>query len=282
MVTTRMPPDHGEGCWHRIGVSGDRSCPELAMFVHCRNCPAFTASARTFFDRQAPEGTWRSGRTCWPTAVPRRPSASRVVGKMTRTTPFAARRGEPPDLPPGGRVAGVRTRAVAEVTTPRPVHRIPHRTGRVLAGLVYLQGQAQLCVSLHGLLGIDPHGPTPRLVVLRDPPTRRDLGLQRPTRSRGVQRVPRSHAACPVPSTLANPTVGFSRAVSPGMGGASASWTSSGSSPPCGSLGRERRPQRILDDGAVPHGGGGAHRHALRGPGGAGGRLAAGREQSSP
>ena len=44
------------GCWHRIGVSGDRSCPELSTFVHCRNCPVFAAAARVFFDRPAPEG----------------------------------------------------------------------------------------------------------------------------------------------------------------------------------------------------------------------------------
>ncbi len=46
----------GDGCWNRIGVSGDRSCPELPSFVHCRNCPVFAAAARAFFDRPAPEG----------------------------------------------------------------------------------------------------------------------------------------------------------------------------------------------------------------------------------
>src|SRR5437764_404262 len=61
-----LGPGPGEGrsdrpagvddCWHRIGVSGDRSCPELNSFIHCRNCPVFAAAARTFFDRPAPEG----------------------------------------------------------------------------------------------------------------------------------------------------------------------------------------------------------------------------------
>ena len=64
-ASTRIPgseegspgqPAVAEGCWHRIGVSGDRSCPELASFVHCRNCPVFAAAARGFFDRPAPEG----------------------------------------------------------------------------------------------------------------------------------------------------------------------------------------------------------------------------------
>ena len=27
-----------DDCWNRIGVSGDRSCPELQAHLHCRNC----------------------------------------------------------------------------------------------------------------------------------------------------------------------------------------------------------------------------------------------------
>src|ERR1700733_11671904 len=50
----RVPGD--SDCWNHIGVAGDRSCPELETFIHCRNCPVFSAAARTFFDRPAPEG----------------------------------------------------------------------------------------------------------------------------------------------------------------------------------------------------------------------------------
>ena len=47
----------GDGdCWRHIGVSGDRTCPELTSFVHCRNCPVFATAARSFFDRPPPEG----------------------------------------------------------------------------------------------------------------------------------------------------------------------------------------------------------------------------------
>jgi len=35
-----------EACWRRIGVSGDRSCPELAQHVHCRNCPVYAGAAQ--------------------------------------------------------------------------------------------------------------------------------------------------------------------------------------------------------------------------------------------
>ena len=47
-----------------------------------------------------------------------------------------------------------RTQTIAEVTNPRPVHRVPHRSNEIFVGLVNLQGQVQLCVSLHGLLGV--------------------------------------------------------------------------------------------------------------------------------
>jgi chemotaxis-related protein WspD len=43
---------------------------------------------------------------------------------------------------------------VVEVAEPRPVHRVPHRTDRLLMGIVNIRGELQLCVSLRDLLGI--------------------------------------------------------------------------------------------------------------------------------
>src|SRR4051794_25736525 len=43
-------------CWNRIGVWGDRSCPELANVVHCHNCPVFASAGRRFLDAPSPEG----------------------------------------------------------------------------------------------------------------------------------------------------------------------------------------------------------------------------------
>lgn len=45
---------------------------------------------------------------------------------------------------------------LVEITDPQPVHSIPHRTDDVLLGLVNIRGQLRLCVSLHGLLGVEP------------------------------------------------------------------------------------------------------------------------------
>jgi chemotaxis-related protein WspD len=205
------PFSHGEGCWHRIGVSGDRSCPELTTFVHCRNCPAFAAAARSFFDRTAPEG-YLAEWSAWLAETDGQGSCGEGGGDDDEDDVIAQREGVSLLIfRLGAESLAFRTRAVAEVTTPRPVHRVPHRSGRILAGLVNLRGQAQLCVSLHGLLGIEVPGPPPRLVVLRDR-RRAETWAFGADEVVGVRRVPRTQWQ-PVPSTLANPAVGFSQAV---------------------------------------------------------------------
>lgn len=42
-----------------------------------------------------------------------------------------------------------------EVTKRRPMHKLPHRSNQILLGIVNLNGQFQLYVSLHQLLGIE-------------------------------------------------------------------------------------------------------------------------------
>jgi len=128
-----------EGCWRRIGVSGDRTCPELEIFIHCRNCPVLAEAARTFFDREPPEGYLEEWSRILeePDVVTDRDATSVLIFRLGREW-FA--------LP---------TMTFVEITTPRSLHRVPHRTGGVLAGLANIRGQLQLCVSLHALLGLE-------------------------------------------------------------------------------------------------------------------------------
>jgi chemotaxis-related protein WspD len=104
-----------------------------------------------------------------------------------------------------------RSQIIAEVTLPRLVHRVPHRSNSILAGLVNLRGQVQLCISLHGLLGVIAPASSSRLVVLRDP-DRAETWAFAADEVLGVRRVSRSQWRS-VPSTLINPAVGFSQAV---------------------------------------------------------------------
>src|SRR6266566_8089266 len=41
-------------CWNRIGVRGAASCPELRQYVHCRNCPVFSAAAAELLNGELP------------------------------------------------------------------------------------------------------------------------------------------------------------------------------------------------------------------------------------
>jgi len=143
-------------CWQRIGVWGDRTCPELAPVTHCHNCPVFASAGRRFLDG---------------------PSPADYLDEWTR------RLAAPEDESAAGR-AGVLVFRLAEewlalpvdvlveVTHMRSPHRVPHRRG-LLAGLVNIRGELHLCVKLDQLLGIAAASTpavarsTARLVVIR-------------------------------------------------------------------------------------------------------------------
>jgi chemotaxis-related protein WspD len=199
MNVHRMAEVTVDDCWNQIGVNGDQSCPELEAHVHCRNCPVFGSAARAFFDRPPPAGyldEW-AGLLARPAAAADPDEVGLLVFRL------------------GDEWLALGSRLVVEVTSVRPVHRVPHRTSDVLAGLVNLRGQLQLCVSLHGLLGVAPaaeeDGSTARrrlIVMRRDGETWAFAADE----VAGVRRVPRGDLE-KVPSTLANPSGSFSQAV---------------------------------------------------------------------
>jgi chemotaxis-related protein WspD len=132
-------------CWNRIGIHGDRSCPELAQVVRCRNCPVFAAAGRRFLDAPSPEGylaEWTQ-RLAAPVEEADRELESLLVFRIAD---------EWLALP---------VQVLVEVTGPRPVHRIPFRGGP-LAGLVNIRGELYLCVKLGELLGIGRAPPQDR------------------------------------------------------------------------------------------------------------------------
>jgi chemotaxis-related protein WspD len=203
-------PGFGD-CWNTVGVSGDRSCPELSTHVHCRNCPVFAGAARSFFDRPAPDGylaDWSGwlaeSATLGPDGDRSDVKGDNLLSRGEAVSVLIFRLGQ--------EWLAFGTQTIAEVTLPRPVHRIPHRSNAVFSGIVSLQGQVQLCVSLHGLLGATATpGPFSRLVVLHDL-ERGETWVFTADEVVGVRRIPRTQWRN-VPSTLMNPAVGFSQAV---------------------------------------------------------------------
>jgi chemotaxis-related protein WspD len=145
-------------CWNRIGVWGDRSCPELIQAVHCHNCPVFTAASRRFLDAPPPGNyleEWTE-RLIAPIEETADDLQSVLIFRLCEEW------------------LALRVQVLLEVTGPRPVHPIPHRVG-LLAGLVNIRGELHLCVHLAQLLGIKAQedrqpmpngaGGLPRLIV---------------------------------------------------------------------------------------------------------------------
>lgn len=52
-------------------------------------------------------------------------------------------------------------RAVAEITADAPVHRVPHRTNKVLRGIVNVRGELQLAISLRSLIEVEQSNDAP-------------------------------------------------------------------------------------------------------------------------
>ena len=138
-------------CWRRIGVQGgDHSCPRLAEVLHCRNCPVFSAAARTLLERESavePSPEWRD-------------PESRLQGRASALV-FRL----------GGQWLGLPPDLVLEVAPNREVRRLAHRTAGRIEGLVNVRGELRLCVSLVELLGLGTRGAgdaRARLVLVQD------------------------------------------------------------------------------------------------------------------
>ena len=145
-----------DACWNRIGVRGDRSCPELVKFTHCNNCPVFAAAGRRFLDTAASPDYLDE----WTTRLAVRESeeSQEVVSVLVFRL--------------GEEWLALPVTVLVEVTHPRAAHRIPHRAG-LLAGMVNIRGELHLYFRLDLLLGVTPvtlkgKSQNPRLVVIRN------------------------------------------------------------------------------------------------------------------
>lgn len=154
-MSSALPVIAVDSCWNRIGVRGDRSCPELTTVTHCHNCPVFATAGRRFLDAPSPPDyldEW-TARLAAPDDGAAKEEFSVLVFRL------------------GDEWLALPVGVLVEVTRPRPTHRVPHRGG-LLAGVVNIRGELHLCVRLDLLLGItgsdsNSANNNPRLIVIR-------------------------------------------------------------------------------------------------------------------
>jgi chemotaxis-related protein WspD len=185
-------------CWNTIGVRGDGSCPELHQYVHCRNCPVYSAGAVARLESEAPEG-YLAG---WMSYIA---EPVRVSAKKTRSVVIFRVASEWLALP---------TSAVVEVANARPVHSLPHRRNGIVLGLTNVRGELLVCVSLGQVVGVEPVAAAgnlqrkayPRLLVVRGEDVRAVCPVDEVY---GVHRFGETDLR-PMPTTVAKATVTYS------------------------------------------------------------------------
>jgi chemotaxis-related protein WspD len=189
-------------CWNSIGVRGDQSCPELKQYVHCRNCPVYSAGAAELLDGEPPANylaEWTS-HVAQPKAAHDVETRSIVIFRI------------------GSEWLALPTSVVREVANLLPVHSLPHRQSGAVLGLANVRGELLICVSLGQVVGVEPSAATGRerrstvyrrLLVIR----REDVRVVCPVDEvHGIHRVhPRELKE--VPTTVAKATVTYSSAL---------------------------------------------------------------------
>lgn len=189
-----------DDCWRRIGVSGNGSCPQLAAYVHCRNCPVYASAAVTLLDALAgvepvdaatleggsadSHGDRSHGRSC-------------VIFRV------------------GDEWLALPTAVLGEVTAPGPVHSLPHRRHAAVMGVAPVRGTLLTCMSLALLFGADavpaPSSPArgARFLILGQGRNAIALPVDEVA---GVERVTDT-ALLPLPATLARASAHYTEAL---------------------------------------------------------------------
>jgi chemotaxis-related protein WspD len=126
-------------CWNQIGVSGNGTCPELTKFVHCRNCPVYSAAGALLLDR-VPPSDYRQRWTEHFAREQRRPQPGKKSVVIFRV---------------GLEWMALSTKSFQEVAEERRIHSLPHRRNGIVLGLVNIRGELLICVSLARLLGLE-------------------------------------------------------------------------------------------------------------------------------
>lgn len=126
-------------CWNHIGIWGDGSCAELKQAIHCRNCPVYSSAAATLLDREID--------SAYLAEAAQHIRAERLTAARETDSVIIFRL--------GAEWLALPATAFQEVCAMRPIHSLPHRRNGTVLGMTNVRGALLVCVSLHGLLGID-------------------------------------------------------------------------------------------------------------------------------
>jgi chemotaxis-related protein WspD len=128
-----------EDCWNRIGVIGDQSCEKLVQNVHCRNCEVYAGAAQRNLQREVGDDYKKD----WAAYFRQADSGAHVLDASCMVFRI------------GREWLSLPTSILVSVAPQAKPHRLPHRDGRGLSGIVNVGGTLYPCMALAALLGID-------------------------------------------------------------------------------------------------------------------------------
>jgi hypothetical protein len=129
-----------DDCWNRIGVRGDSSCERLVEYVRCANCPVFETAAAKLLEQPIPLvdlSRHDIGSPARHQQAVQGPSESFLVFRI------------------GDEWLALPTPIFKRIVQTRPIHTLPHRQHRAVLGVVNVQGELLVCMSLAHLLGFE-------------------------------------------------------------------------------------------------------------------------------
>jgi chemotaxis-related protein WspD len=192
-----------DDCWNRIGVRGDSSCERLVEYIRCVNCPVFETAAAKLLEQPIPLVDLSRHDIQNPARY-----QQAMQGASESFLVFRI----------GDEWLALPTRIFKRIVQTRPVHTLPHRQHRAVLGVVNVQGELLVCLSLAHLLGFEAG------TAARDDRVRHDLPrLLVVSRSEehavfpvdevdGVHRFA-SSTFCAPPATLSKAAAAHTRAV---------------------------------------------------------------------
>lgn len=125
-------------CWNKIGVRGDGSCPALEAYIHCRNCPVYSAAAVDVLDADLPPDDV----TRWTRQV----AQEKAVAQLDTHSVVVFRI--------GAEWLALPTPVFREIASIRAIHSLPHRRNGMVMGLANIRGELLVCVSLREILSL--------------------------------------------------------------------------------------------------------------------------------
>jgi chemotaxis-related protein WspD len=145
-----------DDCWNRIGTRGDNSCPRLADYSRCLNCPVFAQGAARLLDRPLSGAELAGAQRAGDHADTAAESASRDRAATQSALAFRI----------AGEWLALPTRVLREVDDIRAIHSLPHQRSRAVLGVVNVRGALTIAVSLSQLLNmeraVDAHQAAPQ------------------------------------------------------------------------------------------------------------------------